>query len=398
MSWLILLFATAVILPTVCLLWFMTQAVRNERLAVRQKLVDAYRPHADRYLKHLNGLWPKSIVVWNDIIKTSTPARIFDRCVPPQHVREWTHLQYRTSACVVYDAERKVIYPTESSEPALEIENPQAQTAWRLEFVDHDYEQAIEVYQKMQNKCRQGNHNPNEYLCRKAALGQARCFRALGRIDEAIAVYQRAGTDPDRRTTPQCKALISRARFASHELRLNSAEPEIDEFYDALVNMQEIADSCPDRHTRRFLLRRAVNTAEKHADAIKHNKNVRFWFDLGKRRLAAEELAERIAALYPSPPGYANWSSGTFHRFDLTDEYYYQYLRVDERIVLRVFHASDIQGFFRHSFSSGVEDAVFRVVDETGRLVAGPGEVSSKPFLVKSLEPYFPNWQLQCFF
>ena len=42
MRWVMLLFAVAVILPTVCLLWFMTQAVRNERLAIREKLLTAY--------------------------------------------------------------------------------------------------------------------------------------------------------------------------------------------------------------------------------------------------------------------------------------------------------------------------------------------------------------------
>ena len=40
LRWVILLLAIAVILPTVCLLWFMTQAVKNERLAVRQKLIN----------------------------------------------------------------------------------------------------------------------------------------------------------------------------------------------------------------------------------------------------------------------------------------------------------------------------------------------------------------------
>ena len=38
----VLLLAIAVILPTVCLLWFMSQAVKNERLAVKQKLTDIY--------------------------------------------------------------------------------------------------------------------------------------------------------------------------------------------------------------------------------------------------------------------------------------------------------------------------------------------------------------------
>ena len=42
-SWLMLFLLLAALLPSVCLLWFMNQAVRNERLAVRQKLADAYR-------------------------------------------------------------------------------------------------------------------------------------------------------------------------------------------------------------------------------------------------------------------------------------------------------------------------------------------------------------------
>ena len=53
LRWVILLLAIAVILPTVCLLWFMTQAVRNERLAVRQKLIDIYQEKAKPLIQHL---------------------------------------------------------------------------------------------------------------------------------------------------------------------------------------------------------------------------------------------------------------------------------------------------------------------------------------------------------
>ena len=41
-----MLLAAAVILPSVCLLWFMSRAVKNERLAVRQRLVDVYTGQA----------------------------------------------------------------------------------------------------------------------------------------------------------------------------------------------------------------------------------------------------------------------------------------------------------------------------------------------------------------
>ena len=43
----VLLLAAAVVLPTVCLLWFMGLAMKNERLAVRQKLIDFYSNKAD---------------------------------------------------------------------------------------------------------------------------------------------------------------------------------------------------------------------------------------------------------------------------------------------------------------------------------------------------------------
>ncbi len=58
LRWIVLLLAVAVILPTVCLLWFMNQAVKNERLAVRQKLVDAYTKRAqDLFVPYADLYW-----------------------------------------------------------------------------------------------------------------------------------------------------------------------------------------------------------------------------------------------------------------------------------------------------------------------------------------------------
>ena len=54
--WLMLLLLLAVLVPSVCLLWFMNQAVRNERLAVRQKLADAYRANLSLMQNQAGGL------------------------------------------------------------------------------------------------------------------------------------------------------------------------------------------------------------------------------------------------------------------------------------------------------------------------------------------------------
>ena len=44
-SGLVMLLLLAVLVPSVCLLWFMNQAVKSERSAARQKLFEAYRGH-----------------------------------------------------------------------------------------------------------------------------------------------------------------------------------------------------------------------------------------------------------------------------------------------------------------------------------------------------------------
>jgi len=43
--------------PSVCLLWFMNQAVHNARLAVRQKLADAYRANLSLVQNQLEAYW-----------------------------------------------------------------------------------------------------------------------------------------------------------------------------------------------------------------------------------------------------------------------------------------------------------------------------------------------------
>src|SRR4030042_5162642 len=50
MRWVVLLLAVAVILPTVGLLWFISQVVSNERLAVRQKLTTIYKEQLEKTL------------------------------------------------------------------------------------------------------------------------------------------------------------------------------------------------------------------------------------------------------------------------------------------------------------------------------------------------------------
>ena len=63
LRWVVLLLAIAVILPTVCLLWFMSRAVGNERLAVKQKLTDVYGQRLETLSKRIDDLWSARIAL-----------------------------------------------------------------------------------------------------------------------------------------------------------------------------------------------------------------------------------------------------------------------------------------------------------------------------------------------
>ena len=53
----VLLLLVAVAVPTACVLWFMTEAMRNERLAVRQKLTAVYQSQLVALEQGLHGYW-----------------------------------------------------------------------------------------------------------------------------------------------------------------------------------------------------------------------------------------------------------------------------------------------------------------------------------------------------
>jgi hypothetical protein len=73
-----LLLAVAVILPTLCLLWFMSRAVKNERLAVRQKLSDIYRQRLGTLSDRIDELWSARIeILEQQAVMQRRPVDIF---------------------------------------------------------------------------------------------------------------------------------------------------------------------------------------------------------------------------------------------------------------------------------------------------------------------------------
>src|SRR4051794_7110576 len=104
---LVLLLLLAVLVPSACLLWFMSQAVQNERLAVRQKLIEAYRGNLtlvqDRLQKHLQEV----LVATEGRLATKSPAEVFDEAVT----------RGDADSVICFDESGKPTYPSRDAAP-----------------------------------------------------------------------------------------------------------------------------------------------------------------------------------------------------------------------------------------------------------------------------------------
>lgn len=189
--WVVLLLTVAVILPTVCLLWFMGQAVKNERLVIRQRLVGVYRNRLDETVQKVNEDWGKHC----QRLEQKPEAPLYDQFVGATGPGGF-------DALVIYDESGRRLYPLLSSDSPPVASEPFAD-AWQAEFVENDYAKAAQLYEQ---------YAASGSLA--ACIGQSRCLAKSNRIDEAIQVCRQVAFSPLEETADAAGlSLIANARL-----------------------------------------------------------------------------------------------------------------------------------------------------------------------------------------
>jgi signal transduction histidine kinase len=80
--WLVLLFlALGVVAPAACVLWFMNEAMTNQRDAARQKLAEAYRGQLQLVRDRLDADLEKRAADLDREATSGTPPAVFERCI-----------------------------------------------------------------------------------------------------------------------------------------------------------------------------------------------------------------------------------------------------------------------------------------------------------------------------
>ena len=96
-----LLLLLAVAVPAACLLWFMSEAANNERLAVRQKLTELYGAHLDELQAGIDAYWERKLHALGQDYSGEGSGERFARLVEAGGAH----------SVVVYDPLGSVLYP-----------------------------------------------------------------------------------------------------------------------------------------------------------------------------------------------------------------------------------------------------------------------------------------------
>ena len=172
LRWVVLLLATAVVLPTVCLLWFMTQAVKNERVVMRSRLTSVYTWETHRafgpFIEWINAENLKA----RPILFEHDSGEAFERLA--QNPSEFPY-----AGLVIVDPAGSVgVYPV----PSEGIDEPDRsdvmQTAWRLEFVEGEFDAALREVERLEQNA------PDPVFALRCRLTQARLLHKQGKIEE----------------------------------------------------------------------------------------------------------------------------------------------------------------------------------------------------------------------
>ena len=107
----LVLLLVVVVVPTVCVLWFMTEAMRNQRLAVRQELTTLYRSQLVGLGQELRTFWERKQFALASMDPDTPAAELF-----AELVRSGV-----ADSAIVYDPSGRVLYPVVSRNSIVEF-------------------------------------------------------------------------------------------------------------------------------------------------------------------------------------------------------------------------------------------------------------------------------------
>jgi len=355
-----LLLTIAVILPTVCLLWFMSQAVKNERLAIKEKLIGEYENRIKESVQeHLSADW------LNLNISAISASDGF----------------------LVYDSDNKLTFPVDDAYEDISRDD-RFSHAFELEYAVNDPAAAIVEYRRIADTAN------TDTLRIMADISQARCLSKLKSFDKAIAKLRAAiskyADDKKLLRAQKCRAqifLLELCRQVNDKDFKNELIRTFDYAAWGMATDNELVFLGRKSHTDKYIpsslqlfaLDRFIHYAEDMQDAP----------SIGRKYERAKYLAERIrmsivlADRFGSPTfdDPVKSSRGVF-RLSTEEQLYCHYVHLDGCLYMMVHTPRTIANWFE-GYIKNMEKlpSLCSVFDENGDFVAGSKVANRKPFI-----------------
>ncbi|MCP4639585.1 MAG: HAMP domain-containing histidine kinase [bacterium] len=357
------LMLVSIVAPTAGVLWFMLRAVDNERLAVRQRLMDVYGVQAREGAQAFETDMRERF----DAAPVDLPAASL--------FREWV-VAGVCGACVVIDADGRVVYPsgppmdrTDQSDPS-DIAMAEARD---LEFVRNDPEGAAERYAEIASNAREPGRRAN------ALVSEARCLAKSGDGDGAVDVYLRVGEDKGLRNacSAEGRLVAPDALLRALELMDSTDDPRhadtLERFCDRVLDYS--GPGMPSRQ-RRFLLSRLWGIDTKALSADRRDGTVRL-------REAEELAAEYLDA------GISHAESSGLMPFGIPDAYHVRRSAPEGGAVIALVKGTSLVADAQRCLSAELSDGVAAALLSPGQQPASESVVARLP-----VGDLLPDWEL----
>ena len=355
-----MLLAIAVILPTVCLLWFMTQAVKNERLAIRQKLIDVYSGRAQEvFFKN------------------------------PQFPTNDTN---NFSASIIYDLNDQTIYPVGPSQRII-YSSDNVQKVWKLEFSDANYVEAIKEYGKIS----QISSIPDEvYQCK---MGIIRCLVKQNKFNDAIKTCHELAYPGKHIINEYLPEQIARAGLMLADLYSRTNNKDL--LKELQSRLSDSTDIVIPTEIKIFIFGESIKLAEKAGLADKLSSEIQN----AKKVVNTASLSIMAADYLESHSSLKSWPQNAFRKMQTQLPLYGIYFKADDKQTVGLLTEERMTQFWQKSVGEFTDELVFcRIYDDTGQQIAGEQRFFAgkeitfgSVFSTLNLKNHFAGWKVELY-
>ncbi len=402
--WVVSLLAVAVVLPTVCLLWFMNEAINNERFVIRQKLVLLHNDQLEKARRKSDDEWTRRC----RRLEKENEAHPYDHLVSAAEPGG-------CDALLIFSPSGRRLYPVSSSEADRASNSSEVLAdAWRSEFVDRDYAGAAALYEQNVLSASGYRRRLAEWVGKNpplddrglldALIGQARCLAKLDRIGEAVGVCRQVafsaladGTDPG------ILSRIANARLLMLTWMQDRVQYDdlFEETFSRLLEMlyqpnQAGGSLTADQNL--FIARKVMEIAR--ANARLDSRLLQIEGVSLERLMEVEDQSLALAERFGTMADFETWKPDQLHPMKSGDAISYGLLHKSGRTVhFTLLSDRTVRGALDEFIGAFPKDYVeCRIQNEDGQLVMGPAELPTEPFAAGPVGTYFPNWKIELFF